>query len=63
MRSFSPEKEGKEHWCFCVVDGGFGFVDGGFGSFDGRFEILGCHDEHQRGVVVLWVDLGSWRCG
>ena len=37
MRSFSLEKEDKEHWCFCVVDGGFGFVDGGFGSFDGRF--------------------------
>ena len=30
----------------------------GFGG--GRFEILGCHDEHQRGVVVLWVDLGLW---
>ena len=30
----------------------------GFGG--GRSEILGCHGGHQRGVVVLWVDLGSW---
>ena len=35
--------------------------DLGFGG--GRFEILGCHGGHQRGVVVLWVDLGSWGCG
>ena len=37
MRSFPPEKEGREHWCFCVVDGGFGFVNGGFGAVDGGF--------------------------
>ena len=30
----------------------------GFGG--GRSEILGCHGEHQCGVVVLWVDLGLW---
>ena len=30
----------------------------GFGG--GWSEILGCHGGHQRGVVVLWVDLGSW---
>ena len=30
----------------------------GFGG--GRFEILGCHGGHQRGVVMLWVDLASW---
>ena len=26
MRSFPPEKEDREHWCFCVVDGGFGLL-------------------------------------
>ena len=35
--------------------------DLGFGG--GRFEILGCHGGHQRGVMVLWVDLGSWGHG
>ena len=35
--------------------------DLGFGG--GRSEILGCHSGHQLGVVVLWVDLGSWRRG
>ena len=37
MRSFLLDKEGREHWCFCVVDGGFGFVDGRFGAIDGGF--------------------------
>ena len=35
--------------------------DLGFGG--GRSEILGSHGGHQRGVVVLWVDLGSWGRG
>ena len=35
--------------------------DLGFGG--GRSEFLGCHGGHQRGVVVLWVDLGSWGRG
>ena len=30
----------------------------GFGG--GQSEILGCHDGYQCGVMVLWVDLGSW---
>ena len=30
----------------------------GFGG--GRSKILGCHSGYQRGIVVLWVDLGSW---
>ena len=37
MRSFPPEKEGREHWYFCVVDRGFGFVDGGFDAINGGF--------------------------
>ena len=40
MRSFPPEKEGREHWCFCVIDGGFGFVDGGFGFVDSGFGVV-----------------------
>ena len=28
MKSFPPEKEGREHWCFCVVNGGFSAIDG-----------------------------------
>ena len=40
MRSFSPEKEGREHWCFCVVDSGFRFVNGGFGFVDSRFGVI-----------------------
>ena len=35
--------------------------DLGFGG--GQSKILGCHGGHQCGVVVLWVDLGSWRHG
>ena len=49
-----------------MTDLGLGFkehvgCDLGFGG--GRSEILGCHGGHQHGVVVLWVDLGSWRHG
>ena len=39
MRSFPPEKEDREHWCF-FVDGGFGFVVGGFGFVDSRFGVI-----------------------
>ena len=33
----------------------------GFGG--GRSKILGGHGGHQHGVMVLWVDLGSWGRG
>ena len=49
-----------------MTDLGLGFeerVGCYLGFSGGRFEILGCHGGHQRGVVVLWVDLGSWRRG
>ena len=55
MRSFPLEKEGREHWCFCVVDGGFGFVDGGFDAVDGGFRFV----DSRFGVVdgEFWVCL------